>query len=236
MTKAELEGYLAEGLSLEQIGERINRHPSTVSYHLKKHGLLPRGHSVHAPNRKVDEARLRELINGGATVREAAIDLGVGYSTIRYWLRRLDLETETVKRRRRDRNARANGVHGVTRVCPKHGKTIFVTRPEGGYRCGKCRAQAVVRWRRRVKERLVKQAGGACQICGYDRYLGALQFHHRDRESKEFSISRNGTTRSWAELMAEADKCALLCANCHAEVEAGVVQLTEPASLRLLAA
>jgi 5-methylcytosine-specific restriction endonuclease McrA len=96
---------------------------------------------------------------------------------------------------------------------------------------------AVSIWRRRVKRRLVERAGGACQLCGYDRYDGALQFHHVDPESKEFAISRNGTTRSWAELCAEADKCALLCANCHAEVGAGVIELSgEDVSLRLRAA
>jgi len=225
MSREFLEQCLAEGLSVEQIAERIGRHPSTVTYHMKKHGLMPLGHDKHAPNGKVDPERLRQLIESGATIGEAAADLGVGYSTVRHWLKRLALETATVRRRREEKQARARGVLGVRRVCPKHGKTIFVVRPDGGYRCGKCRIAAVSSWRRRVKRRLVERAGGACELCGYDRYDGALQFHHVDAHSKEFSISRNGTTRSWAELRVEADKCALLCANCHAEVEAGVVEL-----------
>ena len=236
MTKEFLEGCLAEGLSLEQIAERIGRHPSTVSYHLKRHGLVPLGHDAHAPNGKVDPERLRELIESGATVREAAAALGVGYSTVRHWLKKLGLETQTVRRRREETRARTNGAHGVQRVCPRHGKTIFVNRPDGGYRCGKCRMAAVGRWRRRVKQRLVLRAGGACTICGYSRYYGALQFHHVDPGSKKFSISRNGTTRSYEEVCAEADKCILLCANCHAEVEANVVALpSQPAPLRLRA-
>jgi IS30 family transposase len=32
MTKEGLEEYLAEGLSLEQIGKRVGRNPSTISY------------------------------------------------------------------------------------------------------------------------------------------------------------------------------------------------------------
>jgi IS30 family transposase len=43
MTKEDLERYLAEGLSLEQIGKRVGREKSTISYHVKKHGLNPVG-------------------------------------------------------------------------------------------------------------------------------------------------------------------------------------------------
>jgi IS30 family transposase len=39
MERAELEEYLAEGLSLEAIGKRIGRDPSTVGYWVKKLGL-----------------------------------------------------------------------------------------------------------------------------------------------------------------------------------------------------
>jgi transposase len=236
MSKEFLERCLADGLSVEQIAERVGRHPSTVTYHLKKHGLKPLGHDKHRPSGKVDPDRLRHLIETGMTIRETAAELGVSYSTVRHWLKRLGLETGTVRRRREERAARAEGVIGVRRVCPRHGKTIFVVRPDGGYRCGKCRIAAVSGWRRRVKRRLVERAGGVCEICGYRRYVGALQFHHVDAERKEFSISRNGTTRSWAELCEEAEKCALLCANCHAEVEAGVVELPpREAPLRLRA-
>src|SRR3954453_10623459 len=65
----------------------------------------------------------------------------------------------------------------------------------------------------------------SCGICGYGRYAGALQFHHLDPESKAFTINGNGTTRALTALRSEARKCALLCANCHAEVEAGLAAL-----------
>lgn len=81
-------------------------------------------------------------------------------------------------------------------------------------------------WRRRMKRLLVGEAGGRCQICGYDRYMGALQFHHVDPAEKSFPLSMRGCTRSIAELRTEAAKCQLLCANCHAEVEHGVAEGT----------
>jgi hypothetical protein len=42
---------------------------------------------------------------------------------------------------------------------------------------------------------------------------------------KDFSLGRKGVTRSLEKARAEAQKCVLLCGNCHAEVEAGVLAL-----------
>ena len=62
-------------------------------------------------------------------------------------------------------------------------------------------------------------------LCGYDRYIGALHFHHVDPSRKEFAVSGRGFTRSIAKMREEAAKCVLLCSNCHAEVEAGIATL-----------
>jgi hypothetical protein len=80
-----------------------------------------------------------------------------------------------------------------------------------------------------VKEILVAEAGGACLLCGYSRYIGALQFHHRDPATKVFGIGQEGVTRSLAVMREEAAKCDLVCANCHAEIEGGFQTLGEAA-------
>jgi IS30 family transposase len=49
MDKGWLEERLTAGMSLEAIGERAGKHPSTVSYWLKKHGLKAAGGAAHAP-------------------------------------------------------------------------------------------------------------------------------------------------------------------------------------------
>lgn len=102
--------------------------------------------------------------------------------------------------------------------------------PTAAWRCLKCRAEAVVARRRSVKATLVAEAGGGCALCGYSRSMAALQFHHLDAAAKEFHISHRGVTRSIAAARAEARKCVLLCANCHAEVGAGVATIPEVAS------
>jgi hypothetical protein len=76
-----------------------------------------------------------------------------------------------------------------------------------------------------MKAQLVEEAGGRCCICGYDRYVGALEFHHLDPGQKRHDVSKYGVTLSLAAARDEASKCVLLCSNCHAEVERGVSTL-----------
>jgi hypothetical protein len=72
---------------------------------------------------------------------------------------------------------------------------------------------------------LVHEAGGRCRLCGYSRSQAALVFHHVHPARKRFGLARAGASRSLARAREEARKCLLLCANCHAEVEAGVTTL-----------
>jgi len=71
----------------------------------------------------------------------------------------------------------------------------------------------------------VREAGGQCVICGCSRCPAALHFHHIDARHKRFAIAQHGLGRSIATLREEAAKCALLCSNCHAEIESGVAEL-----------
>ena len=91
--------------------------------------------------------------------------------------------------------------------------------------------KAVAKRRRKIKEMAVEYKGGKCQICGYNKYAGAFDLHHLDAKSKEFGIADKGYTRSWQKVKAELDKCILVCANCHREVEAGLVSVSKFSSI-----
>jgi 5-methylcytosine-specific restriction endonuclease McrA len=143
---------------------------------------------------------------------------------VRYWLKRFGIETPRARRIAGSAPARRAAVGEAVLDCPRHGRVVHVVRP-ASVRCTLCRTEAVARRRRRLKATLVAEAGGCCAVCGYDRYLGALQFHHVDPATKAFSISADGVARSIERARAEAAKCVLLCANCHAEVEAGVATI-----------
>ena len=220
-------------MSLDAIGELVGRHPSTVGYLLKKHGLAASRAAQHAPKGAVDPKDLLRLVEDGKSTREIAEELGAGYSTIRYWLRREGLETEHSVRSRESEVARQAGLRKAYLCCPTHGHTAFFQRPDGGFRCRKCNIAAVSERRRQVKRQLVEEAGGRCRICGFKEHQWALQFHHRDPSQKLFHLSHKGMTRGIAQMRAEARKCVLLCANCHALVEAGVKEVPDEGSLEL---
>jgi hypothetical protein len=74
----------------------------------------------------------------------------------------------------------------------------------------------------RVKRTLVAEAGGCCRVCSYDRCILNLHFHHVDPASKSFAISM-GTGKSIAAYRGEIQKCVLVCANCHGEIEAEMI-------------
>ncbi|HEX8086762.1 MAG TPA: helix-turn-helix domain-containing protein [Solirubrobacteraceae bacterium] len=223
MDREALAGWIEEGLSLDEIGRRTGRHPSTVSYWLRKHGLEPANRDRHAARGGIARETLERLVERHLTVREIASEVQRSAATVRHWLRRYDLRTT---REARLRAKRATPIGGrFVAVCSKHGEREFVVRRDNTSQCVRCRAEAVARRRRRVKALLVAEAGGACALCGYDRCIAALQFHHRDPATKRLEIAGRGTALSLRTLREEARKCVLLCGNCHAEVEAGVARL-----------
>ena len=115
----------------------------------------------------------------------------------------------------------------MEKECKHHGLTEHVLRKDGRVRCKKCNVEAVLRRRKKNKQMAVDYKGGKCQICGYNRYIGVLTFHHLDPTEKEFGLSYKGHTISWERRKKELDKCVLLCNRCHGELEAGIVELPE---------
>lgn len=106
-------------------------------------------------------------------------------------------------------------------ICGK----VFIPLPGGASRkyCYDCsptncsRSQAIAILKKAMKAEMVKRKGGKCERCGYDKCIDALHFHHVNEEEKEFGLAEGGKTHSWQDFKAEAEKCILLCANCHAE-------------------
>lgn len=226
MEKASLEDFLGQGLSLAEIGKRFDKHEATVAYWIKKHGLAAVNRDKHTAKGGLEQGELEKLVNAGASIAEIAEKVERSKATVRHWLKEYGLTTSAGQLRQENKRLSDVGEEMIIRKCRHHGLTEFKRRSPSGYRCLKCRSDAVTERRRRVKQILVREAGGACSICGYRRCIAALEFHHLDPDSKRFSLSHRGVARSIAKARAEASKCVLVCANCHAEVEAGFATVT----------
>jgi len=79
-------------------------------------------------------------------------------------------------------------------------------------------------FRVRIKERAVEYKGGKCVICGYDRCIKALEFHHVNPEEKDFTLGSN-TNIAWEKVRKEIEKCILVCANCHREIHDDMIEI-----------
>jgi len=123
-----------------------------------------------------------------------------------------------------------DGSRTVTRRCKHHGETEFaIAGSQQSLKCKRCRSDAVARRRRKVKQMLVDAAGGRCVLCGFNTYLASLEFHHINPAEKSFGVAQRGITRAYEEVRREAEKCVLVCSNCHAAIEVG--ELTLPLEL-----
>jgi hypothetical protein len=87
--------------------------------------------------------------------------------------------------------------------------------------CPTCRVAEV---RKQRKKELIEYKGGKCIICDYNKCIKALEFHHVNPSEKKFGIA-NATVTNIELLKEEADKCVLVCSNCHMEIHAGLVDV-----------
>lgn len=99
---------------------------------------------------------------------------------------------------------------------------IKVIKPHKDYSANNITPQASCAQKTKLKA--IEYKGGKCQICGYNKCVRSLQFHHLDPNEKDFGIS--GGTKSFEKLKPELDKCILVCANCHGEIHDGLIDLS----------
>jgi hypothetical protein len=78
-----------------------------------------------------------------------------------------------------------------------------------------CRVTAYQRRKRKALADIKLNAG--CCVCGYNKCHAALQFDHINPLEKSFNIGENTGSKPLDVLIAETEKCRVICANCHAE-------------------
>ena len=155
-----------------------------------KYTLLYKGMDIH---------ELKDMIAAGLSQREIADQTGRSQTAIRYWLNKHSLHT--------------NKVHKCK--CGEMEESKF--HPGRYTECRKCRMKWQKQRFRKFKKQCVEYKGGKCELCGYNKCFGSLDFHHMDSQQKDPNWKK---MRRWtfSKVKKELDKCQLLCKNCHGEV------------------
>ena len=83
----------------------------------------------------------------------------------------------------------------------------------------------VMRSQRRKKIFAIESFGGKCELCGYNKCINALEFHHLNKEEKQYDPSYIIMRWSWKRAYSELKKCILVCSNCHKEIHYNIREI-----------
>lgn len=159
---------------------------------------------------------LSDALLSGKSIQAIAKESNKSYSTIQYWIKKYKLQSshtpfKIIK-------------YENTRRCPKCETNLSLEsfyqrrgKAHSSVYCKSCTSQQTIERVRFMKSQMVEYKGGKCQKCGYNKYQGALEFHHLDPTQKDFTLSHVKKYSFNETIKKELDKCILLCSNCHKE-------------------
>lgn len=169
----------------------------------------------------MQEELLIELINKNFSIADIATTINKSKSSVRHWLNKYNLQT-----------LRASKTIFNLKLCPKcnieQSINNFYSRRGKQGSAAYCKSCSRIQTSERqisLKQKCVEYKGGKCIVCKYDKYIGALEFHHIDPTIKEFTLAKRKCHPFDDLIRQELDKCVLLCANCHREVHANLIDL-----------
>lgn len=148
----------------------------------------------------MDKKILQQLVKDGLSSHHIAKKLNISQTTSYYWIRRYNLTTQKKHH---------------CRKCGESNSSKFS--PGRFTECRKCRVLEQKGRYKKYKKELIDYMGGKCQLCGYNKCMAALDFHHKNPEEKNPNWKN---IRSWtpSKSKKEIDKCILVCRNCHSEI------------------
>lgn len=155
---------------------------------------------------------LKNLIDKKFSFRQISKDLNISLSAVRYWSKKYNLKSRYYEKEISE-----------TKYCKycetvKKNKDFYVIKKNklSAY-CKKYTNIQTVKRQKSLKEKCVEYKGGKCEICGYNKCISALEFHHINPNEKDFQMSKYKRYVFNEKVKEELDKCVLLCANCHRE-------------------
>lgn len=165
-----------------------------------------------------------EIINSlaakGLSIRKISTELNTSPTNVRYWLKKFNIKTIP--------RSEVSDHKFCPRCETEKLKTEFYNRRNGkgnSVYCKPCTNDQTLERQKKFKQQCIDWKGGKCVCCGYNKCNNALDFHHLDPNKKEFGISTAKLTTFDEKIKKELDNCALVCANCHREIHAGMIDL-----------
>lgn len=168
---------------------------------------------------------LKELIGKNMSTHEISKVLSKSQTTVAYWVKKYKLSTNHKSFKQIGQKD-----YGDSRTCPRCQKSRDINdfyqrrgKPNSSTYCKECTNSQTLDRVRELKKKCVEYKGGQCVTCGYDKCIGALEFHHLDPISKDFTIAHLRSYSFSKKVTTELDKCILVCANCHREIHSGLL-------------
>ena len=167
----------------------------------------------------MERSALEPLVKQGLGIRPIANALKTSPTNVRYWIRKFGLELSQKPFGRgyvMPRMPYKCGQCGETNPSQFYGNKHKI--------CGPCHNAYNIKQGQEKRLRAVKELGGQCYVCRYDRHSCALDFHHLDPKAKDPNF-RSMRGWSWEHILVELEKCVLLCKNCHAAIHNGFLSI-----------
>jgi 5-methylcytosine-specific restriction endonuclease McrA len=168
---------------------------------------------------------LENYINEGKSLNQISRETGKSLTTVRYWVKKYTLKSSHLQFKYLEKKE-----IGLERRCPKCEmvlpSTDFYKRRGIDYSstyCKICTSDQTLNRMQRLKIQMVDYKGGSCVICGYKKYMGALEFHHLNPKEKDFNLAHMKKYTFDEKVKKELDKCILVCSNCHREIHGKIV-------------
>ncbi len=173
----------------------------------------------------MDKNVLSELLNSGESINSISKKTGKSLTSVRYWCNKFGLKSKHKQFKESEEKE-----YSDFRFCPSCKENCKIEdfyqrrgKLNSSTYCKKCTTIQTVKRTQNLKKLMVDYKGGKCEKCGYNAYLGALEFHHLNPKEKDFHPSQLKRYTFDDKVKKELDKCILVCANCHREIHGKLV-------------
>lgn len=164
----------------------------------------------------MEQNTLIDLIEQNLSQRQISQRLGVSQSTIKYWLKKYNLKTNSLIHNRKTNDLGQKLCSQCESLKPIDD---FYKKGEGYHHsyCKKCSSIYFTDRIRSVKIKMIEYKGNKCVNCQLhinETHPSVFDFHHLDPQSKDPKFNRI-KFKSWDKIQKELDGCILVCSNCH---------------------